>query len=90
MTATLEIRTAVGNHQQRQREINMYGLTESDLRASVESSITFRTSGPAMIVASWMSDAQEEIEHGMDESARKTLNRAKFVLFEYIMDRANG
>jgi hypothetical protein len=26
----------------------------------------------------------------MDESARKTLNRAKFVLFEYIMDRANG
>ncbi len=90
MTATLEIRTAVGNHQQRQREINMYGLTESDFRASVESSITFRTSGPAMIVASWMSDAQEEIEHGMDESARKTLNRAKFVLFEYIMDRANG
>jgi hypothetical protein len=37
-----------------------------------------------------MSDAQEEIAHGMDESARKTLNRAKFVLFEYIMDRANG
>jgi len=41
-------------------------------------------------VASWMSDAQEEIAHGMSESARKTLNRAKFVLFEYIMDRANG
>jgi hypothetical protein len=43
-----------------------------------------------MIVAGMMSDAQEEIAHGMDEAARKTLNRAKFVLFEYIMDKQNG
>ncbi len=89
-TETASIRAAVGRNIQRDREIAMYGLTEADLRASVEQSITFKTSGPAMVVASWMSDAQEEIAHGMSESARKTLNRAKFVLFEYIMDRANG
>ena len=69
------------------REINetrMYGCTEADLRESVENSITFKLSGPAMIVAGMMSDAQEEIAHGMDESARQTLNRAKFVLFTYV------
>ena len=89
-TATAGIRAAVGRNIQRDREIAMYGLTEADLRASVERSITFKTSGPAMVVASWMSDAQEEIAHGMGESARKTLNRAKWVLFEYSMDRENG
>lgn len=90
MTATASIRAAVGQDMQRQREISMYGCTEADLRESVESSITFKFSGPAMIAASMMSDAQEEIAHGMEEAARKTLNRAKFVLFEYIMDRQNG
>jgi hypothetical protein len=39
-----------------------------------------------MVVASMMSDAQQEIEFGMDESARQTLNRAKFVLFNYVMN----
>jgi hypothetical protein len=32
-----------------------------------------------------MSNAQEEIEHGMTEQARQTLNRAKFALFNYVM-----
>ena len=99
MTATASIRTAVGNDMQRQRQINMYGCTEADLRDSVESSITFRTSGPAMIVASMMSDAQEMVNYGpydsdtlanILEDQRQLLNRAKFVLFEYIMDRKNG
>jgi hypothetical protein len=75
---------------QRDREIAMYGLTEADLRESVERSITFKTSGPVMVAASWMSDAQEEIAYGMQEAARKTLNRAKFVLFTYLMDKDNG
>ena len=94
-TETASIRTAVGNDMQRQRQINMYGCTEQDLRDSVESSITFRTSGPAMIVASMMSDAQEMMAYEQPdfrtiEAQRQLLNRAKFVLFEYIMDRANG
>jgi len=89
------IRAAVGRDIQHQRQINMYGCTEQDLRDSIESSITFRTSGPAMIVASMMSDAQEMMAYEQPdfrtiEAQRQLLNRAKFVLFEYIMDRANG
>jgi hypothetical protein len=89
------IRAAVGRDMQRQRQINMYGCTEQDLRDSVESSITFKTSGPAMIVASMMSDAQEMMAYEKPsfatiESQRQLLNRAKFVLFEYIMDKQNG
>ena len=84
------IREAVGRNIQQDRERSMYGCTEADLRDSVESSITFKFSGPAMVAASMMSDAQEEIAHGMEEAARKTLNRAKFVLFTYIMDKENG
>ena len=76
--------------EQEKREVRMFGVTEAGMREAVESSSTFKFSGPAMVAASWMSDAQEEIAHGMSESARKTLNRAKFVLFEYIMDRENG
>jgi len=90
MTATASIRAAVGGNIQQDRERSMYGCTEADLRESVESSITFKFSGPAMVAASMMSDAQEELAHGMEEAARKTLNRAKFMLFEYIMDKQNG
>jgi hypothetical protein len=48
-----------------------------------------------MIVASMMSDAQEMMAYEQPgfvtiESQRQLLNRAKFVLFEYIMDRENG
>ena len=70
---------------QQKREVRMYGCTEADLCESVENSITFKFSGPAMVAAGMMSDAQEEIAYGMKEEARKTLNRAKWVLFTYVM-----
>jgi len=38
-----------------------------------------------MLAASFMSNAQEEIEMGMNERARQTLNCAKFILFNYVM-----
>jgi hypothetical protein len=65
------------------------------MREAVESSSTFRFSGPAMVVASMMSDAQEMMAYEQPdfntiEDQRQLLNRAKFVLFEYIMDRKNG
>lgn len=66
-------------------EKNMYGCSIVDFRESMEDSITFKVSGPEMIVASLMSDAQEELAHGLREFARQTLNRAKWVLFEYCM-----
>jgi len=89
------IRVAVGRDMQRQREIGMYGITEAAMCENIESSITFKTSGPAMIVASLMSDAQEMMAYEKPnsrtiEAQRQLLNRAKFVLFTYIMDKQNG
>ena len=79
--------------EQEKREVRMYGCTEAQMREAVESSFTFRLSGPAMVVASMMSDAQElinteygEVDFNRAEDARQQLNRAKWVLFTYIMD----
>ena len=95
MTETESIRAAVGNNIQREREIRMYGCTEAQMREAVESSPTFKFSGPAMVVAGMMSDAQEMMAYEQPdfntiEDQRQLLNRAKFVLFTYIMDRENG
>jgi len=77
------------------REIRMYGTTVDQMRESIESTSTFKFSGPAMIVAGMMSDAQEMMSYGEPdfrtiEDQRQLLNRAKFVLMTYIMDRENG
>jgi hypothetical protein len=63
----------------------MYGCDIEVFMESVRESLSYKFSGANMVVASLMSDAQEEIAAGMDERARQTLNRAKAVLFE-IMD----
>ena len=82
--------------EQEKREVRMYGVTEAGMREAIESSITFKLSGPAMIVASMMSDAQEMVSYGpydsdtlanIMEDQRQLINRAKWVMFEYIMDR---
>ena len=76
--------------EQEKREVRMYGVTVAGMREAVESSITFKFSGPAMVVASMMSDAQEMVAYGgtdsmIIEDQRQLLNRAKWVLFEYVM-----
>ena len=43
------------------QQVRMYGCTEAQMREAVEQSITYRFSGPAMMAASLMSDAQEMI-----------------------------
>lgn len=77
-------------------QVRMYGVTEAGMREAVESSITFRLSGPAMVVAGMLSDAQEMMAYGpydsdtlanIMEDQRQLLNRAKFVLFTYVMDK---
>ena len=75
-------------------EVRMYGCTEAQMREAVEQSITYRFSGPAMMAASLMSDAQEminteygEVDHMRAEDARQALNRAKWILFEYCETR---
>ena len=81
--------------EQEKRQVGMYGCTEAQMCEAVELSSTFRFSGPAMVVASMMSDAQEIMAYEQPdfntiEDQRQLLNRAKFVLFEYIMDKQNG
>ena len=80
--------------EQEKREVGMYGVTEKGMRESVERSMTFRFSGPAMMAASLMSDAQEMMAYGpydsdtlanIQEDQRQLLNRAKWILFEYVI-----
>ena len=79
------------------REVRMYGCTEAQMKEAVEQSLTFRFSGPAMMAASLMSDCQEminteygDIDYMRAEDARQCLNRAKWILFTYVMDKQNG
>ena len=77
-------------NESQKRDIRMYGCTEAQMREAVEQSLTFRHSGPAMMAASLMSDAQEminteygDIDYMRAEDARQALNREKWILFEY-------
>lgn len=78
--------------EQEKREVRMYGCTEAQMREAVESSITFKLTGPAMVAAGMLSDAQEMMAYeqpdfNVIEDQRQLINRAKWVIFEYIMDR---
>jgi hypothetical protein len=75
-------------------QVRMYGCTEAQMREAVEQSLTYRFSGPAMYVASMLSDAQEMVGYGpydgdtlanILEDQRQLMNRAKWILFEYCM-----
>lgn len=80
-------------NESQKRDIRMYGCTEAEMREAIEQSLTFRFSGPAMMAASLMSDAQEminteygEVDFNRAEDARQALNRAKWILFEFVME----
>jgi hypothetical protein len=73
----------------------MYGCTEAQMREAVESSATFKFTGPAMVAAGMLSDAQEMVSYGpydgdtlanILEDQRQLINRAKWVMFEYVME----
>ena len=71
------------------REVGMYGVTEAGMREAVENSITFKLSGPEMMVVSLLSDAQEMMAYeqpdfNVIEDLRQLLNRAKWILFTYV------
>ena len=67
---------------QEKRQVSMFGCTEAQMREAVEDSLTFRFQGAAFMAASLISDAQEEMKWD-SENARQTLNRAKWIIFEY-------
>ena len=67
------------------RELQMYGMTESDIREQYMESITARFSGLEMVVMGVLSDAQELLTFGHEQAndqARKNMNIAKFILSE--------
>jgi hypothetical protein len=63
-------------------ELQAYGASKADILESITDSITFKLSGPGMVAASYLSDAQEVLEFSPD-TARKYINIAKMIMFEY-------
>lgn len=66
-----------------QWEMQAYGNYKDEIVESVKDSITFKLSGPGMVVASYLSDAQEMIAVGSSEKARQYINIAKMLMFEF-------
>lgn len=60
---------------------SIYGCDDiEEFVDSVFESLTYQACGANMVVASLMSDAQEQMVHGDIEGARQALNRAKYLL----------
>jgi len=70
------------SQEKQNREIQMYGCTESQMKSAVSATLSGRYSTPASIAASILSDAQEMLEYDIKE-AGQAINRAKWILFEY-------
>jgi hypothetical protein len=73
-------------------EINMYGMTAEQLRAEVENSMYYSILKDVdLLVMSMLSDAQEMVNYSVSretlEQQRQLLNRAKFVLRYYVMNK---
>ena len=66
-----------------QWEMQAYGNYKDEIVESVKDSITFKLSGPGMVVASYLFDAQEMIAMGASEKARQYINIAKMLMFEF-------
>lgn len=66
-----------------QWEMQAYGSYKDEIVESVKDSITFKLSGPGMVVASYLSDAQELIATNDGERARQYINIAKMLMFEF-------
>lgn len=64
-------------------ELQAYGAPEAQIIESVEDSITFKFSGPGMVIASYLSDAQEVMSFGDNERARQYINIAKMLMMRY-------
>jgi hypothetical protein len=64
-------------------ELQAYGAPADDIIASVEESMTFKFSGVGMVIASYLSDAQEMLERDQKNSARQYINIAKMLMMNY-------
>ena len=64
-------------------ELQAYGSPADDIIASVEESMTFKFSGVGMVIASYLSDAQEMLERDKKNTARQYINIAKMLMMNY-------
>ena len=63
------------------QNVSMFGFEDIEkFVASVKDSTTFKFSGMNMVVMSMLSDAQTQMSMGDTESARQTINCAKYLL----------
>ena len=63
-------------------EMQAYGSPKDAILESITESLTFKLSGPGLIVAGYLSDAQEVLEYSPN-TARQYINIAKMVLMEF-------
>ena len=63
-------------------DMMMYGCDIEAFKESVKDSFTYKVTGGYMVIASLLSDAQEQLAHGDDFGARQTLNKAKALIFD--------
>jgi hypothetical protein len=63
-------------------EIQAYGSPKADILEMIEDSLTFKMTGIEMVIASYLSDAQELIEFNDKNRARQYINIAKMLIFE--------
>ena len=61
-------------------ETKCYGMSQADIRTQYMESMTAKFSGLEMVVMSILSDCQELGAMGHNETVRKQLNIAKFIL----------
>jgi hypothetical protein len=73
----------------REWEMQAYGNTEAAIVESVEKSMAFKFSGPGMVIASYLSDAQEVMSFGDTEQARQYINIAKMLMMRYNLGFTN-
>ena len=67
-------------------EIEMFGATKVALDKAYLTII-----GPKeLAIMGMMSDAQHEIEYGMHENARQSLNRAKYFMSKVLEEKISG
>ena len=63
------------------KHMKMYGCTHDDMVCMMNDPMNF-IGGHSMLAMSILSDAQECIARGMNETARQYINRAKYVILE--------
>ena len=64
-------------------ELQAYGSPADDIIASVEESMTFKFSGVGMVIASYLSYAQEMLERDNKNASRQYINIAKMLMMHY-------